>query len=144
MLLAASTPGCVVLMVAVDTCTLAFRTDKLTKANVVATALFGDGAAACVVRAGETGIGDVEMWSQHMWPDTIDIMGWTVEPAGLGVVFDRAIPSFVRANILPAMRTVLQKSGIDIADVDRLACHPGGAKVLESLEQALSLSPLPS
>jgi alkylresorcinol/alkylpyrone synthase len=137
--LAASAPGCVVLMVAVETCTLAFRMDKLTKANVVATALFGDGAAACVVKAGADGIADVEMSGQYMWPDTLDIMGWTVEPEGLGVVFDRAIPSFVRANILPAMRAILRGSGLDIADVDRFAWHPGGAKVIESLEQALSL-----
>jgi alkylresorcinol/alkylpyrone synthase len=72
--LAASRPGSVVLLVAVETCTLAFRMDKLTKANVVATALFGDGAAACVLRVTDNGLVEVEMSGQHTWPDTLDIM----------------------------------------------------------------------
>jgi 3-oxoacyl-[acyl-carrier-protein] synthase III len=59
--LAHSRPGSVVLLVAVEVCTLAFRLDELTKANIVATALFGDGAAACVLRADEAGIAAVEM-----------------------------------------------------------------------------------
>jgi alkylresorcinol/alkylpyrone synthase len=50
-----------VLLVAVEICTLAFRLDELTKANIVATALFGDGAAACVLSADEAGIATVEM-----------------------------------------------------------------------------------
>ena len=78
--LAQSRPGSLVLVVAVELCTLAFRLDKLTKENIVATALFGDGAAACVLRAGETGIATVEMSGQHTWPDTLDIMGWDVDP----------------------------------------------------------------
>ena len=52
--LAQSRPG-IVLLVAVELCTLAFRLDKLSKENIVATALFGDGAAACVLQAGEAG-----------------------------------------------------------------------------------------
>lgn len=73
--LALSPPGSVVLLVAVEVCTLAFRLDKMTKANIVATALFGDGAAACVLRAGEDGVAAVEMSGQHCWPKTLDIMG---------------------------------------------------------------------
>ena len=81
--LAQSRPGSLVLVVAVELCTLAFRLDKLTKENIVATALFGDGAAACVLRSGETGIAAVEMSGQHTWPDTLDIMGWDVDAEGL-------------------------------------------------------------
>ena len=96
--LAQSRPGSLVLVVAVELCTLAFRLDKLTKENIVATALFGDGAAACVLRSGETGIAAVEMSGQHTWPDTLDIMGWDVDPEGFGVIFDRAIPPFARGE----------------------------------------------
>ena len=53
--LACSRPGSIVLLVAVEVCTLAFRLDELTKANIVATALFGDGAAACVLKAYDGG-----------------------------------------------------------------------------------------
>jgi alkylresorcinol/alkylpyrone synthase len=137
--LAASRPGSVVLVVAVETCTLAFRMDKLTKANIVATALFGDGAAACVLQATDGGIAEIEMSGQHTWPDTLDIMGWSVDPEGLGVIFDRAIPPFAEANIRPAIASILERSNLTIDDIDRFACHPGGAKVIDALETALTL-----
>lgn len=137
--MAASRPGSVVLLVAVETCTLAFRIDKLTKANIVATALFGDGAAACVLRTSEDGIAEVEMSGQHTWADTLDIMGWSVDPEGLGVIFDRAIPPFAAANIEPAVTSILARSGLTTHDIDRFACHPGGTKVIDALETALAL-----
>jgi alkylresorcinol/alkylpyrone synthase len=137
--LAASRPGSVVLLVAVETCTLAFRLDKLTKANIVATALFGDGAAACIVRAGDAGVAEIEMSGQHTWRDTLDIMGWSVDPEGLGVIFDRAIPPFAESNLRPAIEAILSKSNLNVQDVDRFACHPGGAKVINALEDALTL-----
>jgi alkylresorcinol/alkylpyrone synthase len=129
----------VVLVVAVELCTLAFRLDKLSKENIVATALFGDGAAACVLRSGGTGIAAVEMSGQHTWPDTLDIMGWDVDSEGLGVIFDRAIPPFAQANLAPAISSILGGAGLVLDDVDRFACHPGGSKVIEALERALSL-----
>jgi alkylresorcinol/alkylpyrone synthase len=137
--LAQSRPGSFVLMVAVELCTLAFRLDQLTKANIVATALFGDGAAACVLHAGETGIAVVETGGQHLWPDTLDIMGWNVHPQGFGVIFDRAIPPFIEAHIASAVAGILDRSGLQLTDIDRFACHPGGAKVVQALERALSL-----
>ena len=137
--LARCEPGRVVLMVAVELCTLAFRLDELTKANIVATALFGDGAAACVLRAGETGIAAIEMSGEHMWPDTLDVMGWTVDPQGFGVIFDRAIPPFAEERMAPAVTGVLGRAGLALADIDRFAFHPGGKKVVTALERAFSL-----
>jgi len=137
--LAQSRPGSVVLVVAVELCTLAFRLDKLTKANVVATALFGDGAAACVLRAGEGGMATIELSGQHTWPDTLDVMGWDVDPQGFGVIFDRAIPPFAQAHIASAVAGILDRAGLVPDDIDRFACHPGGAKVIDALERALSL-----
>lgn len=137
--LAQSRPGSCVLVVAVELCSVAFRLDKLTKENIVATALFGDGAAACVLRRGEDGLAEVEMSGQHTWPDTLDIMGWSVDDTGLGVIFDRAIPPFAEANIAAAVSGILARSGLELSDVDRFACHPGGAKVVTALERALSL-----
>lgn len=137
--LAQATPGSVVLLVAVELCTLSFRLDELTKANIVATALFGDGAAACVVRTGEGGLASIEMSGQHTWPDTLDIMGWTVDPLGLGVIFDRAIPPFAEANMAPAVEGILARAGLTFGDIDRLVFHPGGQKVILALEKAFSL-----
>jgi alkylresorcinol/alkylpyrone synthase len=111
--LAQSRPGSVVLLVAAEICTIAFRLDPLTKANIVASALFGDGAAPCVLRADDAGIAAVEMDGQHIWPDTLDIMGWNVDLQGLGVIFDRAIPPFVSEHIAPAVTGILGRAGLD-------------------------------
>ena len=137
--LARSRPGSNVLVVAVETCTLAFRLDELTPANIVATALFGDGAAACVLRADDGGIAAVEMSGQHTWPDTLDVMGWSVDPQGFGVIFDRAIPPFAEAHMAPAISGILEKYDLALADFDRLAFHPGGKKVVTALERAFAL-----
>ena len=139
--LAESRPGSVVLLVVVETCTLAFRHDQLTKANIVATALFGDGAAACVLRAAPGGIAAVESSAQHTWPATLDVMGWSVDGAGLGVIFDRCIPTFAEAEFGHAARGMLARAGLTLADVGRFVCHPGGAKVVTALERALAIPP---
>ena len=138
--LAKARPGSTVLLVAVELCSIAFRLDKLTKENIVATALFSDGAAAAVVRAGEGGEAAIEMSGQYTWPDTIDIMGWSVDDPGLGVIFDRAIPPFAEANIAPALQAILATANLSLADIDRFVCHPGGAKVITALERALTLN----
>ena len=137
--LAQARPGSVVLMVTVELCTLAFRHDELTKANIVATALFGDGAAACVVRASDAGALAIEFSGQHTCPDTLEIMGWAVDPTGFGVIFDRAIPPFARENMAPAVSGILGRAGLTLEDVDRFVFHPGGKKVIEALEDAFTL-----
>ncbi len=137
--LAQSRPRSCVLVVAVELCSVAFRLDKLTKENIVATALFGDGAAACVLRAQDSGLASVEFSGHHTWPGTLDIMGWSVDDTGLGVIFDRAIPPFAEANMRPAVAGILSRHDLGLGDVDRFCCHPGGAKVITALERAFSL-----
>jgi len=138
--LAQARPGSVVLMVSVELCTLACRLDEMTSANIVATALFGDGAAAAVLRAGEGGVAELEAANEHTWPDTLDIMGWNVDPLGFGVIFDRSIPAFATDNFRPAMDLMLGRMGVGgVGDVDRFVCHPGGSKVIEALEKSLDL-----
>ncbi|MFI5011184.1 MAG: type III polyketide synthase [Hyphomicrobiales bacterium] len=137
--LAQARPGTNVLLVVVELCTLASRPDSLTKANIVATALFGDGAAACVLRAGDGGLAEIETAGEYTWADTLDLMGWDVDPQGFGVIFARAIPPFVEANLRAAVTGLLKGGGLDLGDVDRFVCHPGGVKVIMALERALSL-----
>ncbi|MFK0299303.1 type III polyketide synthase [Brevundimonas sp. NPDC090276] len=137
--LARATPGQVVLLVVVELCTLSFRMDNLSKADIVATALFGDGAAACVLRAGEGGFARIEGAAEHTWPDTLNIMGWRVGGSGFGVIFDRAIPPFARTHLRPAVDAMLTAQGLEVGDVDRFVCHPGGVKVIDALEGALAL-----
>ena len=137
--LAQSRPGSNVLMVALELCTLAVRHDELSKANIVAASLFGDGAAADVRRAGDGGATLVEASGEKLWPDTLDIMGWSVDPEGFGVIFQRTIPDFVREQMGPAVGEILARMALSPADVDRFICHPGGTKVIAALERALSL-----
>jgi alkylresorcinol/alkylpyrone synthase len=137
--LAQARPGTNVLLVAVELCSLALRHDELTKANIVATSLFGDGAAALILRAGDGGATRIENSGEHLWPDTLGIMGWNVDPEGFGVIFQRTIPNFVTENLNPAVVQILARMQLSMADIDRFICHPGGARVISALETALVL-----
>lgn len=137
--LAQARPGSAVLLVVVELCTLSVRPGEATKANVVATALFGDGAAACVLCAGEGEGPQVGAVGEHTWPGTLDIMGWRVDPAGLGVVLDANLPKFVEHSFAEAAARYADSGGPSPDRVDRFVCHPGGARVLPALEAALGL-----
>lgn len=138
--LARAEPGEVVLVVAVEGNTLAFRGDRGSKADVISTALFGDGAAACVLRqqpdGSKQGTLHIRASAEHTWPNTLDIMGWTVDPAGFGVVLSRSLPRFLEQRLAAPVRRFMQAAGLA---TPKLVCHPGGAKVLEAIETALEL-----
>ncbi len=137
--LAEARPGSTVLMVTVELNSLSFRLDRADKASLVSTALFGDGAAACVVRAGEAGIAEIEGAGEHLWPGTLDVMGWSVDPVGFGVILKRDVPSFAQDNLAPAVRQILSSFDRTPEEVDRFVCHPGGAKVVVAIERAFGL-----
>ena len=140
--LAKARSGAKVLLVVIETCSLSFRADRLQKADIIATALFGDGsAAACLSTDATDGKTRVELGQgyQKMWPDTLSIMGWDVDEAGFGVVFDRSIPTFVQNEFAAATRGALDASGLEHDEIDRYVCHPGGAKVVDAIEQAMEL-----
>ena len=141
--LAEARPGMAVLLVVVELCTLNVRPEEASKTNVVATALFGDGAAAAVLRAGaRAGDGQgrrIGALGEHTWPETLDIMGWRIDPAGLGVVLDAGLPGFVQKRFSEAAESFLAGADFTAADVSRFVCHPGGAKVLPALEASLGI-----
>jgi alkylresorcinol/alkylpyrone synthase len=132
--------GETVLLLVVELCSLTFRLDDLAKSNLVATALFGDGAAALVLTP--TGDGPaITAWGEHTWPDTLDVMGWRVEDPGLGVIFQRSIPEIVRDRFRAAAEAFLARHDLALSDIGHFVCHPGGAKVIDALEEALSRPP---
>jgi alkylresorcinol/alkylpyrone synthase len=137
--MAAGEPGSRWLFTCVETCSISIRLDSDDPAALVATALFGDGAAAAVVSSDGEGIARIAGSGEKMWPDTLGIMGWRVEEPGLAVVFDRAIPPFVEAELAAAIDAILGDLGLARGDLDRFCCHPGGAKVIEAIETALGL-----
>jgi alkylresorcinol/alkylpyrone synthase len=137
--LARAEPGTLWLFVTVETCSISIRLDSDDPAAVVATALFGDGAAAAIVTSGEHSLAHIDGSAEKLWPDTLRIMGWDVEDPGLAVVFDRAIPPFIEAELAGAVDGMCAKLGISRDDIDRFCCHPGGVKVLDAIEHALEL-----
>lgn len=130
-----------VLLLVVELCALTFRHADRTKSNLIATALFGDGAAAAVVScrdeyASAPALGP---FAEHTWPDSLDIMGWDVADDGLKVVFSRDIPTLVRTDFRDVVDDFLAREGAALGDVKGFVSHPGGAKVLDALEEVFAL-----
>lgn len=127
------------LFVTVETCSISIRLDSDDPAAVVAMALFGDGAAAALVSSEGDGIARIGHSGEQLWPDTLGIMGWRVEDPGLAVIFDRAIPPFIEAELAQAVDSILASGGLSRDDVAGFCSHPGGAKVVDAIEGALGL-----
>jgi len=122
-----------VLLLVVELCTLQFRRDDLARSNIVATALFGDGAAAAVLRCGGDGPAIVAT-GEHTWPQSLDIMGWDVAEDGLKAIFSRDIPRLVTTELGPVVHDFLARNGLGLGDIARFVCHPGGPKVIDAYE----------
>jgi len=138
--IAASEPGTTVLLVTIELCTLAFRPDRASKADIVSMALFGDGAAAAIIRCGDgPALGRVGGATEHLWAETLDIMGWSTDQAGLGVILSRSLPDFIARNYRAEFDRAMKRLALDSSEIDRVVCHPGGTKVLEAIETALEL-----
>ncbi len=127
-----------VLLVVIELCTLAFRPDEMTKSNIVATALFGDGAAAMVISQNGKGPA-IEHAGQHCWPNTINVMGWRVDDVGFGAIFDRSIPDLVLNDLKAAADVFKQRVGVSDEAIDAHSFHPGGSKVITALETTFAL-----
>lgn len=136
--LARATPGERWLFLVVELCGLTFRAADQSKSNVIATALFGDGAAACILSTEGEGP-EVTASAEHTFPDSLDVMGWDVVDDGLKVLFSRDIPAIVRKEIGGLARGFLDRRGLCLGDIDEFVCHPGGAKVLDALEDVFEV-----
>jgi len=137
--LAEAAPGSRVLLMVIELCTLAFRPDEMTKSNIIATALFGDGAAAAVLSTAGDGQGMIEHAGEHTWRGTTDVMGWRTDPQGFGAIFSRSIPDLAASDLRPAADDFLARHGLDFGDIGGYAFHPGGTKVVAALELAFEL-----
>ena len=135
---AAAAPGETVLFLTVELCALAFRRDDWSKSNIVATALFGDGAAGALLSTLGEGPAIVAA-GEHTWPDSLDIMGWEVADNGFSAVFSRDIPQLVATQLRDVASDFLARHRLALEDIDHFVCHPGGAKVVAALERAFGL-----
>ncbi|HVR45150.1 MAG TPA: 3-oxoacyl-[acyl-carrier-protein] synthase III C-terminal domain-containing protein [Candidatus Binatia bacterium] len=138
--MARNDPGSLVLFLVVELCALCFRRDDFTKSNIVATALFGDGAAAALISSEGEGA-RITGGGEYTWPDSLDVMGWDVTQEGLKAIFSRDIPELVTTKLHDVAVAFLAEHGLTLRDIDSFVCHPGGAKVLDALEVAFELEP---
>jgi alkylresorcinol/alkylpyrone synthase len=123
-------------------CSATFVHGDRSKSNLIATALFGDGAAACVlapVRADEDAGLRVLGSHTHLIDNSDAVMGWTLEAEGLRVRFARSIPDIVRTTVPGFHRATAEAAGIDVAQIEHYVLHPGGARVLAAYEAALAV-----
>jgi alkylresorcinol/alkylpyrone synthase len=143
--MARAAPDQRVLLLVVELCSLTFRRGDRSKSNMVATALFGDGAAAAVITCDSLGLAPdaprLGPWGEHTWPGSLDVMGWEIADDGLKVVFSRDIPALVRGDLRPVVDAFLSRHQLSLASIDDFVCHPGGAKVVDALEQCFELAP---
>ncbi len=137
--LARAAPKSRILLLVVELCALCFRRDDASKSNLVATALFGDGAAAAIVSCAADEGTAIGVGGEHLFPNSLDVMGWDVAEDGLKALFSRDIPTLVRAEMGGLVRQFLAANGMTLADIRQFICHPGGVKVINALEEAFEL-----
>ena len=131
-------PGSKILFLAVELCALTFRKNDISKSNIVATALFGDGAAGAILSTEGEGP-EVGPSGEYTWPDSLDVMGWDMAEDGLKARFAKSIPDLVARDFRKLLDEFLLRHDIGLSDISGFACHPGGAKVLDALEDAMDM-----
>jgi alkylresorcinol/alkylpyrone synthase len=138
-------PDDVAVLVSVELCSLTVQRDDTSTANLVASGLFGDGAAAVVLvgarRAAALGLDgpDVVATRSRFYPDTEQVMGWDIGGSGFKIVLAASVADVVEANLGDDMKTFLADADLAVPDVARWISHPGGPKVLLAVQQALDL-----
>ncbi len=140
--LAIANPDAVVLLVAVELCSLTFLSTDFSKSNFIASSLFSDGIAACIVRGdnheAEPGRGIRFVAAQSkMYYDSLDVMGWNFQDDGFKVLFSADIPTIIKTHIYTDVTHFLAKHGLTLDDIKNFIFHPGGKKVLAAYEEAL-------
>jgi alkylresorcinol/alkylpyrone synthase len=130
-------------LVAVELCSLTVQRGDPSAANMVASGLFGDGAAAVVAvgsghREAARGPRVVDTQS-HLYPGTDRAMGWDVGSTGMKIVLGAEVPELVEQYLAADVEQLLGAHGLKTSDIARWICHPGGPKVIEAIQAALDL-----
>jgi alkylresorcinol/alkylpyrone synthase len=137
-------PDDVAVLVSAELCSLTVQHDDVSVPNLVASGLFGDGAAAVVAvgsRRDPAGAGQVTVLGSRsrLYPDSERTMGWDVTSSGLRIVLDANVPDLVRRYVGGDVDAFLADAGLTRGDIEWWVCHPGGPKVLEAIEDTLDL-----
>jgi alkylresorcinol/alkylpyrone synthase len=138
-------PDDVAVLVSVEVCSLMFPAAEPTMATLVGSALFGDGAAAVVAVGDRRALldpaagPDVLATRSRMYPDSLDIMGWDVGASGFRLVLSPDLPDLIERYFADDVTGFLADYGLTIDDIGSWVSHPGGPRVLEAINTALSL-----
>jgi alkylresorcinol/alkylpyrone synthase len=137
-------PGQVAVLLAVELCSLTVQRDDTSAANLVSASLFGDGAAAVVMvgadRATATpGRPQVLATASRLYPDTEDVMGWHIGATGFRIVLSNEVAPIAERFLGGDVRGFLHEHDLDPNDVATWICHPGGPKVIDTIERVLDL-----
>jgi len=134
-------PGEVAVLLSVELCSLTLQRADLSIPNIIASGLFGDGAAAVVMAGGgRAGTGPrVAATRSVFYPDTERVMGWDVVDSGFKVVLSAKVPEIVREHIREDVDAFLRDHGLARRDIRHWIAHTGGPKVLQAFEGALEL-----
>ncbi len=135
-------PGQVAVLLAVELCSLTLQREDVSVANIIASGLFGDGAAAVVLGGGERAEarGPRVLASRSVfYPDTERMMGWDVLDSGFKVVLSAKVPELVRSHLGADVDRFLASAGLERRSISHWVAHTGGPKVLQAFESALEL-----
>lgn len=140
-------PGQVAVLLAVELCSLTVQRGDRSVANLIASGLFGDGAAAVVAVGADYarahGVQGPQVLDSlsHLYPDTSRTMGWDIGARGLTIVLDAQVPILVRQYLGGDVRGFLAQHDLTVTDVGAWVSHPGGPKVIEAIQDELGLAP---
>jgi alpha-pyrone synthase len=132
-----------VLIVCVELCTLHFQPIK-TQDNLIANALFGDGAACALVHSQPTkGKKNLQLKSFRceLAPSEKPAMTWNIGDQGFDIILSSYVPVILSDHILEPTQKLLTKLDLTLNDIDFFAIHPGGKEILSSIEKALGIIP---
>lgn len=134
-----SLPKGVTVLAAVELCSLVYQRDDLQAGNIVGSAIFGDGAA-CVVVSEKPGPLKIVASQSFLIPNTYELMGYELMDDGAHLRLDREIPQALLKAAPTAIDTFLRNHHLTTGDISWWLFHPGGAKILSSLEESFGLS----
>jgi alkylresorcinol/alkylpyrone synthase len=134
-------PNEVAILLSVELCSLTLQQDDLSVPNLIATGLFGDGAAAAVLVGSDRGtLGPRVVASRStFYPDSEGVMGWDIADSGFRIVLSADVPAVVMAHLALDVDGFLGEHGLARHDIAAWIAHPGGPRVLEAMQQALDL-----
>lgn len=135
-----SKPGSKALIIAVELASLTFQRSDTSPAHLVSCALFGDGAAACVLSGDPDASGPrVVRSTSHFFPHTLDAMGFDLRETGFHIILSKDVPALIRGEIRELASKFLRQSGLGLEDLRHFALHPGGQKLLAFVEEQLEI-----